>query len=396
MSIHRHGEEYRRKLERRRRESRKILKNFMRVAEAVSSKGGRIAYEWPRHATGWKLPELLKFIGDFGLYTVDCDGCAFGMQSDSGEPLLKQWRIVTNCGRLAKALAVKRCQHPSEFRHGEISGSVSPKTASYPMAMCETIASAWYPKAVSGHVPAMGCTRACGPHVHREKVYESVDFADMPHFSPAELIVALTATAMPAAVAEVTAVGEEAVGDLPAEMRLSAKSGDGKVRVVFAETHEEISPTGESQLTPVRARTAEGPVESTDEAGSLRAPVGPELVESVAPSNIDPQITSIKEKKAIEARTLRHLVLHETKNPECTACGRGKIRKASGAVSKGRQADAAMEAQAQRPTEYRQLVQADNVIASPAPFVAPLLPPFRPFCTPLSLLRSLRALSGMT
>ena len=274
------------------------------------------------------MPELLKFIGEFGLYTVDCDGCAFGMQSDSGEPLLKQWRVITNCGRLAKALAAKRCQHPLGFRHGEISGSVSPKTASYPRAMCETIASAWYPRAVSGHVPAMSCMRACGPHAHRERLCETVDFADMPHFSPAELVVALTATAMPAAEAEINAVGEEAVGDLPAEMRRSAKAGDGKVRVVFAESLEEISPTGESQLTPVRAQATEGPKEPAEEAGSLRAPGGPELVESVATSNIDAQITSVKEKKAIEARTLRHLVLHETKNPECTACGRGKIRKA--------------------------------------------------------------------
>jgi hypothetical protein len=111
MSVHRHGEEYRKKLERKRQESKKIRRNFARVAEAIHEKGGRIAYEWPRHASGWKLPELLKLISDFDLYTVDCDGCAFGMQSDHGEPLLKQWRVITNCSRLAKAMSTKRCQH---------------------------------------------------------------------------------------------------------------------------------------------------------------------------------------------------------------------------------------------------------------------------------------------
>ena len=72
-----------------------------------------------------------------------------------------------------------------------------------------------------------------------------------------------------------------------------------------------------------------------------------------------------KEKRAHEARTLRHLVLHEHKLAGCDACERGRIRKESVCVSKGRQIDPDIEEQIQRPTAYGQLVQADNVIASP-------------------------------
>ena len=79
-------------------------------------------------------------IKDLDMYIVDCDGCAFGMTSQKGEPLLKRWRIATSCGRLAKAMAQKRCRHEQGFVHGEISGGESPKSASYPDAMCETVA----------------------------------------------------------------------------------------------------------------------------------------------------------------------------------------------------------------------------------------------------------------
>ena len=81
MCSHRHGPDYDRKLEERRKESRNKLRNFVRIAKAVTRKGGRVAYEWPRHATGWKLPELQQMIKDLDMYIVDCDGCAFGVTS---------------------------------------------------------------------------------------------------------------------------------------------------------------------------------------------------------------------------------------------------------------------------------------------------------------------------
>ena len=62
--------------------------------------------------------ELRAFIAKLNLYIADFDGCAFGMTNSRGEPLLKKWRVATDCGRLAKALSSQRCKHGAGCRHG--------------------------------------------------------------------------------------------------------------------------------------------------------------------------------------------------------------------------------------------------------------------------------------
>ena len=115
-------------------------------------------------------------------------------------------------------------RHEPGFRHGEISGSMSPKTAAYPVAMCEAIASAWYPRAVFGHVPSMPCIPHSiegGSHQkekHRERNKSSIDVADIPLWEPSEVLSALVSLAMPVTPAvdpNVEFVGSEAVADLP-------------------------------------------------------------------------------------------------------------------------------------------------------------------------------------
>ena len=110
---------------------------------------------------------------------------------------------MTDCSRLAKALSEKRCRHGKGFRHGDIAGAKSPRLPRYPIAMCETIASAWYPKTIFGHVPAMPCIPVPallqrGPGWHRTKDQLRRDFADVPLSQPAEVLDALTAFALPA------------------------------------------------------------------------------------------------------------------------------------------------------------------------------------------------------
>ena len=85
MNVHVHGEKYSKDLENRRKVFRKILSNFIRLAKTIKSKGGRIAFEWLRYASGWKLPELQGLISDLELYIADCDGCAFGMTNSHDE-----------------------------------------------------------------------------------------------------------------------------------------------------------------------------------------------------------------------------------------------------------------------------------------------------------------------
>ena len=137
------------------------------------------------------------------------------------------------------------------------------------------------------------------------------------------------------------------------------------MRVIFSDEPDEVLPAG-ARPEPVIHNEGE-PVFPTSilKGGSFRAPEGAETVDSLAPVELGDQNTSVKERRAIEARTLRHLVLHEKKNSECDACQRGNIQKGSIAVTKGRSFDPDVEKQAQQPTAYGQLLSADIVVASP-------------------------------
>ena len=45
---------------------------------------GHIAFEWPKGAKGWLLPELVAFMKRHKLFMAECHGCFFGMQSSKG------------------------------------------------------------------------------------------------------------------------------------------------------------------------------------------------------------------------------------------------------------------------------------------------------------------------
>ena len=185
MALALYGKKYWYKLLRKRRHSRKILANYLRLAEVIISNGGRVAFEWPRRASGWHLPELQEFIRKHGLYVCDFDGCSFGMNIE-GSPVRKMWRVITNDSRLACSLNKHRCTcRPGT--HATIAGSVTSKTAFYPAAMCETIISSLYPDKVHGTVPAMP-TRPIVLHPHREQELPRVDFCDIPSQQPVGVV----------------------------------------------------------------------------------------------------------------------------------------------------------------------------------------------------------------
>ena len=69
MSLHVQGPEYVETLHKARLLSRKILRNFIKLADIVLENGGRVAFEWPRYATGWHLAELQNFIVKYNLFS---------------------------------------------------------------------------------------------------------------------------------------------------------------------------------------------------------------------------------------------------------------------------------------------------------------------------------------
>ena len=82
------GEDFRVRLNSDRESSRILLKHFFEVEEVCLSSGGHISFEWPRHNSGWLLPELITFITKHGLFEALVDGCACGMINAKKQPLL--------------------------------------------------------------------------------------------------------------------------------------------------------------------------------------------------------------------------------------------------------------------------------------------------------------------
>ena len=122
------------KLKKRQDLSRVLLSHFFEVAEVVLSQGGHIAFEWPKGAKGWLLPELVAFMKRHKLFMAECHGCFFGMKSSKGKPMFKPLHIATSSYRLAANLDTCRCQHEKGFKHDHAKGSETPKTAFYPEA----------------------------------------------------------------------------------------------------------------------------------------------------------------------------------------------------------------------------------------------------------------------
>ena len=126
MALHRYGKKYQRILNMKRQRSRKLLSHFFVVAERIIANGGHVCLEWPKRSRGWVLPELVCFFKKHGF-----DGCAFGLVDQDGKPHLKSWRIMTTSWKLAKDLGRYRCCHPKGFKHSELEGSTTGRSAFY-------------------------------------------------------------------------------------------------------------------------------------------------------------------------------------------------------------------------------------------------------------------------
>ena len=124
----------------KRRWARKIVENALVLATAQIHAGRLFCWEWPRSNLAWDLPCMTKFLRDFKevLHLAHLDGCAVGLRSArTGKLHLKQWRIMTNCDKMAKVLEL-RCQGNHE--HEPIVGADTPRSAFYPKPMVRKIA----------------------------------------------------------------------------------------------------------------------------------------------------------------------------------------------------------------------------------------------------------------
>jgi len=187
MAVHRYGKQYQYKLDKRRQQSRKMIRSFAKCAALCVELGGEVSFEWPDNCSGWLQRDLIKMIHELQLQTVLVDGCACGMTDKEGTPVLKRWRFVTSSERVANSLRVLRCKHPSDFKHGEICGGLTKKTEEYPHKLCHTLLGSLF--SFANHTPALPCkkageTKSHNTAVHRIKELSLENFAMSPNLDP--------------------------------------------------------------------------------------------------------------------------------------------------------------------------------------------------------------------
>ena len=105
---------------------RQLWSSLERVVEEASQVESRVAIEWPKSCRYWTRKEVQAILRKkaYELRTGTFHGCQFGLVSISkrfkGVPILKPWRVETNCGPLTETLD-RQCYH--QQRNGTHDGS---------------------------------------------------------------------------------------------------------------------------------------------------------------------------------------------------------------------------------------------------------------------------------
>ena len=111
------------KSQRRKKKSRKLIHNALKVMELHLCQDGVLLQEWPKFNEAWEFPEVQKFwnvLDNMGKQDkIFLDGCMFGLKTDEGL-LKKPWQIRCTQPGLVEALA-KLCDgsHTHMFQQWE-------------------------------------------------------------------------------------------------------------------------------------------------------------------------------------------------------------------------------------------------------------------------------------
>ena len=158
------GPAFRRKLMLKRLESKKLLKFFFQLSAIILRRGGRVHFEWPTGCSGWQIPELQDFFNSNNFQLAHFNGCMVGGES------FKPWTVASTDDCLVRSLRTKTCDH--SHKHVHLCGSKTPKSAFYPMQMCEGIISSLFPELYHKFVPCMSCESITENPVHVPKEVE--------------------------------------------------------------------------------------------------------------------------------------------------------------------------------------------------------------------------------
>ena len=67
------------------------------------------AFEWPTKRAYFRKKKVQDLFAELGMLPVKFHGCAVGLVSSKGEPILKPWTIYTNCPDIIEAIKTRVC-----------------------------------------------------------------------------------------------------------------------------------------------------------------------------------------------------------------------------------------------------------------------------------------------
>ena len=91
--------------------------NFEILARQAHKVGNPVAIEWPSGCSYWQFPKVKGLLKELDLEYVDFHGCMLGLKSVvDGKPILKPWRLATNCPNLIDKFRNLKCKGRKEHR----------------------------------------------------------------------------------------------------------------------------------------------------------------------------------------------------------------------------------------------------------------------------------------
>lgn len=153
LNVSQYGERFVKKLNKQRKETRRMLRYALQFAEQCIANHGRVAFELPQEAEIWNLPEWLEFEQRHDIKRAYCNGCQFGLRGKEGKLLRKPWCIATNDLRLFQFVNQYQCDGSHE--HGESMGGNAEHTAYYTPAFADMVMESWYPQHWYKHIPRL-------------------------------------------------------------------------------------------------------------------------------------------------------------------------------------------------------------------------------------------------
>jgi hypothetical protein len=125
---------------------RQLMQSAAIVLSAAKSSHGcfKIAWEWPRQCDYWRDGQYLAFREHHNLKSALFDGCMYGLVSrsgsSSGTPILKPWRVDSDCEELLARLN-RRCD--GTHQHAPCAGRDTKASEGYTDSISREVHRAW-------------------------------------------------------------------------------------------------------------------------------------------------------------------------------------------------------------------------------------------------------------